>query len=194
MLSLSKHFSSDWSFSADCRSAKSLMIAAAAQAREGAGTENYFTVPDEIVEPDLWSNKICWGQWAEGQATSLPWPRPGSLPPFHFPGRGGHNAVVLCVQSLDTGTDRSQVLSPGWGHTNTLWCRGLDLRFTNSERALTWVSKVMSSARSKINFSPSIKRKKWSLKLLMIKNLRIALKFATKPSKLDRLFKELFEA
>ena len=40
------------------------MIAAAAQAREGAGTENYFTVPDEIVEPDsdLGSNKICWGQ------------------------------------------------------------------------------------------------------------------------------------
>ena len=52
----------------------------------------------------------------------------------------------------------------------------------------------MSSARFKINFSPSIKREKSSLKLLMIKNLRIALKFATKPSKLDRLFKELFEA
>ena len=100
--------------------------------REGAVTENYFTVPDEISELSSESGATKYLGAVSCGPGYLPPLAQGSLPPFHFPGRGGHNGL--------TGTDRSQVLSPGLGHTdtNTLYQRsGLDLRITHSESDFT---------------------------------------------------------
>ena len=83
-----------------------------------------------------------WGQWAVAQATSLPWLRAPSHP-FTF--LAAADTMVCSVRSL-TGTDRSQVLSPGLGHTdtNTLYQRsGLDLRITHSESDFTWTWSVV---------------------------------------------------
>ena len=134
--SLCKHrySSSDWNYSADCRNANSLMI----ENEVGSCDGKLFHSPGRNFWAQLWvgSNKIFGG--------SELWPRlppslaQGSLPPFHFPGRRGHNGL--------TGTDRSQVLSPGLGHTdtNTLYQRsGLDLRITHSESDFTWTWSVV---------------------------------------------------
>ena len=83
-------------------------------------TENYFTVPDEIFELSSESGATKYLGAVSSGPGYLPPLAQGSLPPFHFPGRGGHNAVALCVQSLDTGTDRSQVLSRLGSHQHSL--------------------------------------------------------------------------
>ena len=71
------------------------MIVAAARMREGVGTENYFTVRDEIVELSREGATQYLGAVSSVEPRLPPSPGPGldpgSLPPFHFPGRGGHH-------------------------------------------------------------------------------------------------------
>ena len=105
--------------------------------REGAVTENYFTVPDEISELSSESGATKYlGAVSCGPGYLPPWLRAPSHP-FTF--LAAADTMVCSVRSL-TGTDRSQVLSPGLGHTdtNTLYQRsGLDLRITHSESDFT---------------------------------------------------------
>lgn len=56
-------------------------------------TENYFTVPDEIFELSSESGATKYLGAVSSGPGYLPPLAQGSLPPFHFPGRGGHNGL-----------------------------------------------------------------------------------------------------
>ena len=196
MLSLSKHFSSDWSFSADC-SLQCKQFHDSSSASEGGSWDGkLFHSPGRnswarlrSLEQQNMLGAVSWGpcylpplaQARLPPTLSLSWPRRtqcrGSLCPES---RHRHRPVPGPLQVGVTPT-----LS-GVG----AWISDLQ---TLRELSPEYLKKCQVKDLKSISHH-QLREKKWSLKLLMIKNLRIALKFATKPSKLDRLFKELFEA
>ena len=169
--------SQDWNYSADCRNANILMIAAAARMREGVGTENYFTVRDEIVELRSVGREQhnIWGQWALVSPGYLPplaqaWTRAPSHP-FTFLA-AADIIMVLCTGRSVSGHRHRPVpglrSSPGLGHTDT----NTRVLGHGAQRSLQTLREILlelywssntSSAQFKINFSPSIKRKKYIL-------------------------------